>query len=90
MNGDSLTQESTEEKTTDFIKNSIEIMTLLKRDGIKLEEVKDYKIYPLADNETPRLSADRFEYTFSSGLSFFRTVKTHFRMSNQAYFIKNT
>ena len=47
-------------------------MSLLKRDGIKLEEVDDYKIYPIADNDTPKLSADRFEYTFASGLTFFR------------------
>lgn len=72
MNKDNLNQESTEERTTDIIKNSHEIMTLLQRDGIKLEEVNDYKIYPIADNDTPRLSADRFEYTFSSGLTFFR------------------
>ena len=72
MNGDSEKQESTEERTSDIIKNSKKIMSLLNRDGIKLEEVNDYKIYPIADNETPRLSADRFEYTFSSGLTFFR------------------
>jgi len=72
MNGDSETQESTEEKTSDIIRNSSKIMSLLERDGIKLEEVDDYKIYPIADNDTPRLSADRFEYTFASGLTFFR------------------
>lgn len=72
MNGDSEKQESTEERTTEMIKNSSDIMSLLKRDNIKLEEVDDYKIYPIADNDTPRLSADRFEYTFSSGLTFFR------------------
>ena len=72
MNGDSETQESTEERTTDIIRNSKEIMSLLERDGIKLEEVNEYKIYPIADNDTPKLSADRFEYTFSSGLTFFR------------------
>ena len=72
MNGDSEKQESTEERTIDIIKNSKEIMTLLARDGIKLEEVNDYKLYPIADNDTPKLSADRFEYTFSSGLTFFR------------------
>ena len=72
MNGDSETQESTEEKTSDIIRNSSKIMSLLKKDGIKLEEVDDYKIYPIADNDTSRLSADRFEYTFSSGLTFFR------------------
>ena len=72
MNGDSETQESTEEKTSDIIRNSSKIMSLLKRDGIKLEEVDEYKIYPIADNDTPKLSADRFEYTFASGLTFFR------------------
>ncbi len=72
MNGDAENQESTEERTTEIIQNSKEIMALLNRDGIKLEEVCDYKIYPIADNDTPKLSADRFEYTFSSGLTFFR------------------
>ncbi len=72
MNGDSETQESTEERTTDIIKNSKKIMELLKRDGIRLEEVDDYKKYPIADNSTPRLAADRFEYTFASGLTFYR------------------
>ena len=72
MNGDSLTQESTEDRTIDIIKNSKEIMTLLKKDNIKLESICDYKIYPIADNDMPKLSADRFEYTFSSGLTFFR------------------
>lgn len=72
MNGDSENQESTEEKTTEMIKNSKSIMSLLKRDGINLEEIDNYKIYPIADNNTPKLSADRFEYTFSSGLTFFK------------------
>ena len=72
MNGDAEHQESIEERTTDMIMNSNTIMKLLKRDGIKLQEVNDYKIYPIADNDMPRLSADRFEYTFSSGLTFFR------------------
>ena len=68
MNGDSEHQESTEERTEQIIKDSKEIMSLLKRDNIKIEEVSDYHIYPLADNDTPRLSADRFEYTLSGGL----------------------
>ena len=75
MNGDSENQESTEERTTDIIMNSSSIMNLLKRDGITLEEVNDYKKYPLADNDMPKLSADRFEYTFCSGLTFFRVCE---------------
>ena len=68
MNGDSEHQESTEERTEQIIRNSKEIMSLLNRDNIKVEEVSDYHIYPIADNDTPRLSADRFEYTLSGGL----------------------
>lgn len=68
MNGDSENQESTEEKTEQIIKNSKDIMNLLERDNINVEEISDYHIYPIADNETPRLSADRFEYTLSGGL----------------------
>jgi len=72
VNGDSEHQESTEEMTEQIIRCSKEIMLLLKRDDIKLEEVVDYHIYPIADNDTPRLSADRFEYTFANGLYFRR------------------
>lgn len=75
MNGDSETQESTEELTDNIIRNCKEIMALLKRDGINIEEVNDYKIYPIADNNTPRLAADRLEYTFSVGIIWGKTWK---------------
>ena len=68
LNGDYMTQESTEDLTSKIISNSKEIMELLKRDNIKLEEVDDYHIYPVADNDTPKLSADRLEYSLSNAL----------------------
>lgn len=68
MNKDYEKQESTEELTTKIISESKEIMALLNRDGIKVEEVADYHIYPIADNDTPCLSSDRLEYTLSNGL----------------------
>lgn len=68
MNKDYETQESTEELTTKIIKESQEIMQLLERDKIKIEEINNYHIYPIADNDTPQLSADRLEYTLSNGL----------------------
>ena len=68
MNKDYEKQESTEELTTKIISESKEIMSLLNRDGIKVEEVADYHIYPIADNDTPMLSSDRLEYTLSNGL----------------------
>jgi len=68
MNVDYEKQESTEALTTEIIKNSLEIMNILNRDDIRLEEVNDYKIYPIADNDIPQLSSDRLEYTLTNGL----------------------
>ena len=65
--GDYLTQESTEDKTAAFIEGSQEIMALLKQNGIKVADVCDYHMYPIADNNTPMLSADRLEYTLGNG-----------------------
>lgn len=70
LNGDAEKQESTEEQTLKVIKSSKEIMSLLRRDKIELTEVCDYKIYPIADNKLPKLSADRLEYTFMNGAYF--------------------
>lgn len=68
MNNDHERQESTEALTRKMILESKEIMALLKRDNIAIDEVADYRIYPIADNDTPMLSADRLEYTLSNGL----------------------
>lgn len=70
MNNDHENQESTEDRTYEIIKESKEICSLLKKDNILLQEVSNYKLYPIADNDTPKLSSDRLEYTFSSGLVF--------------------
>ncbi len=76
MNNDYEKQESTEELTTKIIQESTELMYLLNRDGIKVEEVSDYHIYPIADNDTPKLSSDRLEYTLSNGLGATRKFWT--------------
>lgn len=74
LNGDYMTQESTEDLTSKIISSSKEIMDLLKRDNIKLEEVDDYHIYPVADNDTPKLSADRLEYSLSNALLTYKLL----------------
>lgn len=68
LHGDYEKQESTEALTETVIRESKEIMKLLYRDNISLEEIVDYHIYPIADNDSPKLSADRLEYTLSDGL----------------------
>ena len=67
MNNDHVAQESTEDKTRAFIDNSESITALLKEHGISIDEVSDYHKYPIADNDTPMLSADRLEYTLGNG-----------------------
>lgn len=68
LNGDYMTQESTEDLTTEIIKNSNVIMKLLKRDNIDISEIDNYHKYSIADNDTPKLSADRLEYSLSNAL----------------------
>ena len=68
MNGDHFKQEYTESLTTEFIEKSADIMKLLKRDGIDVSDVDDCHSYPILDNDTPRLSVDRLEYTLSGSL----------------------
>ena len=59
-------------ETNAILNSSRELRSLLQRDGIPMELICDYKIYPIADNPTPQLSADRLEYTLSSGMTFTR------------------
>ena len=75
LNGDYMAQESTEDLTTEIIKRSSEIVKLLERDNIKVSEIEDYHIYPIADNDTPRLSADRLEYSLSNALFTYKLLE---------------
>lgn len=68
MYKDYLKQEKTEEKNSTMIASDAYLCDLLKRDGIDVKDVMDYKAYPIADNEVPQLSADRLEYMYSTGL----------------------
>lgn len=74
LDGDYLIQESTEDLTSEIILNSKKIMELLSRDNIDISEVSDYHLYPIADNDTPQLSADRLEYSLSNGLITYELV----------------
>ncbi len=67
--GDALTQTSTEEPNALMIKQDKMLRELLAQDGLTPEQVADYHVYPVADNEIPHLSADRLEYMYPSGLA---------------------
>ena len=74
LNGDYMTQESTEDLTSKIIKDSSEISKFLKRDKIEIEEVDNYHIYPIADNDTPKLSSNRLEYSLSNALFIYKLL----------------
>ena len=67
--GDALTQTATEEPTARIIRGDEALGRLLVEDRLNPEQVEDYHIYPIADNEIPQLSADRLEYMFPSGMA---------------------
>lgn len=61
-NNDDEKQVSTECLTPNIIKNSKELEIILSKYGLNVEDVIDYSVYPIADNNMPQLSADRLEY----------------------------
>ena len=67
--GDALTQTATEAPNEALLKNDAALCKLLAEDGLTVDQICDYHIYPVADNEIPRLSADRLEYMFPSGMA---------------------
>lgn len=70
LHGDHMTQESTENETASIILGSGSILSVLNKYGIEPSEVTDYHKYPIADNDSPRLSADRLEYTFGNMVNY--------------------
>lgn len=70
LHGDHMTQESTEQGTSEAIQNSGELCRVLEKYNLSLDSVADYHRYPIADNDSPKLSADRLEYTLGNAVNF--------------------
>ena len=70
LNGDHMTQTSTENGTAALIAGDRGIRRVLAAHGLTPEQVSDYHRYPIADNDSPRLSADRLEYTLGNAVAY--------------------
>jgi len=75
LKGDYLVQESTEDGTRAIIGDDEALQRVLSAHGLVTDDVCDYHIYPIADNDSPKLSADRLEYTLGNLLNYrIRTI----------------
>ena len=82
LNHDHMHQESTEERTEQIIREDQRIQFLLNQYGLTTEEVRDYHLYPVADNDAPSLSADRLEYSLVNSFRYLKrdreTLKSYY------------
>ena len=70
LRGDYLEQTATESGTAERIRSDPALAAALRACDLRAEEVEDYHRYPIADNDAPRLSADRLDYSCGNALNF--------------------
>ena len=70
LHGDYLEQTATESGTAGLIRADAALAAELAALGLRPEDVEDYHRFPVADNDAPRLSADRLDYTMGNALNF--------------------
>jgi len=70
LHGDYLVQESTEDGIEAIIARDETLNRALAAAGLSVADVSDYHRYPIADNDSPRLSADRLEYTLGNLINY--------------------
>ena len=70
LRGDYLTQEATEAGARERIEQAADLQALLWEYGLFTDTVADCHRCPIVDNESPRLCADRLEYTMGNLLNY--------------------
>lgn len=58
---DFIKQSSSEKNITDMIKDDDELLNCLKMDGLSLDDFRDLTRFPILENSSPRLCADRLD-----------------------------
>ena len=59
--GDSIKQESSEKDIVDIVKQDKKLLELLKEDKVELDELKNMDRFPVLENKSPKLCADRLD-----------------------------
>lgn len=68
MLNDAKNQESSEKSVFEILKNSNDVLNLLKRDNITLEEITQIEKYPIIENSKPKICVDRLDGILTTGL----------------------
>lgn len=74
MNKDYENQESTEEYTSEIIKQDKKLQDYLKEDKINIEDIINFKKYSIVDNKRPKLCADRLDGIILNGISWAKNI----------------
>ena len=75
MNKDYDKQESTEEYHQKIMSKDKSLKYLLSLDNLKLEDIINYKDYPIVDNNRPKLCADRLDGIILTGIGWTKNIE---------------
>lgn len=83
LHDDHINQEYTELNTNTIILLDKQLLSVLAKYNLTANDVDNYHMFPIADNDAPKLSADRLEYTLGNlvhyGLRNTDTVKRYYK-----------
>ena len=74
MNEDYEKQESTEELTSDIIKNDKYLLECLRKDNINVDDVINFKKFSIVDNDRPKCCADRLDGVILTGIGWTKNI----------------
>lgn len=74
MNKDYEKQESTEEYTEDILRNDIYLLKCLEEDNINIDDIINFKKYPIVDNDRPKVCADRIDGVILTGIGWTKNI----------------
>lgn len=75
MNKDYEAQESTEEYTEYILKEDLYFKKCLEEDNINIDDIINFKKYPIVDNSRPKLCADRLDGVILTGIGWTKNVE---------------
>lgn len=74
MNEDYEKQESTEEYTEYILRKDRYLLKCLKEDNININDIIDFKRYPIVDNDRPKVCADRIDGVILTGIGWTKNI----------------